>query len=208
MRAMLDAERHSSAAIVSIVFRSSGESRSGSGLPATLFFGVRDLCSCCTCVIVVYCDLLSVRENHYLQKSANSQQWNCRNMQIGEYLRAERERLGLTQTAMSKAAGVAFRTYCDYEAGKSEPKASTLAALGEFGVDPLYVLTGKNTPKAGDFSGDEIELIMLYRAAPLAVKAAVLAALTAGSAANEGASINATGSGNRIAGRDYNENKK
>lgn len=127
-------------------------------------------------------------------------------MQIGEYLRAERERLGLTQTAMSKAAGVAFRTYCDYEAGKSEPKASTLVALKEFGVDALYVLTGQRTPSAGDFSYDEIELVSLYRSAPLAVKAAVLAALTAGNSASS--SINVSGQGNRVAGRDYNENKK
>lgn len=127
-------------------------------------------------------------------------------MQIGDYLRAERERLGLTQTAMSKAAGVAFRTYCDYEAGKSEPKASTLVALGEFGVDALFVLTGRRTPSAGDFSSDEIELISLYRSAPLAVKAAVLAALTAGSSASN--SVNVSGQRNRVAGRDYNENKK
>lgn len=159
-----------------------------------------------SCVIVVSCDHLVVCGKHYLQKSANSQHWNCRKMQIGEYLRAERERLGLTQTAMSKAAGVAFRTYCDYEAGKSEPKASTLVALREFGVDALYVLTGQRTPSAGDFSHDEIELVSLYRSAPLAVKAAVLAALTAGNSASS--SISVSGQGNRVAGRDYNENKK
>ncbi|NCF07954.1 helix-turn-helix domain-containing protein [Kosakonia sp. MH5] len=128
-------------------------------------------------------------------------------MQIGDFLRAERERLGLTQTAMSKAAGVAFRTYCDYEAGKSEPKASTLAELSSFGVDVLYVLTGRKTPDAGDFTDDEIELVKLFRAAPLAVKAATLAAITAGTNAAVG-SVNISGSGNRVAGRDYNENKK
>lgn len=159
-----------------------------------------------SCVIVVCCDHLVICEKHYLQKSANSQHWNCRKMQIGEYLRAERERLGLTQTAMSKAAGVAFRTYCDYEAGKSEPKASTLVALREFGVDALYVLTGQRTPKVGNFSHDEIELVALYRSAPLAVKAAALAALTAGNSASN--SINVSGQGNRVAGRDYSENKK
>ncbi|PVZ87930.1 transcriptional regulator [Serratia sp. S1B] len=129
-------------------------------------------------------------------------------MQIELYLREERERLGLTQTAMSRAAGVAFRTYCDYESGKSEPKASTLAELSAFGVDVLYVLTGRRTPDVGDISEEEIEVIKHYRIAPLAVKKAVSAALTAGSAPEPSTVINVSGSGQRFAGRDYHENKK
>jgi hypothetical protein len=45
-----------------------------------------------------------------------------------------------------------------------------------------------------------------YTVARQAVKAAVLAALTAGNSASS--SISVSGQGNRVAGRDYNENKK
>ncbi|MBA0204406.1 helix-turn-helix domain-containing protein [Pectobacterium aroidearum] len=127
-------------------------------------------------------------------------------MQIGDRLRQERERLSLTQTAMAKICGVAFRTYCDYEAGKTEPKASFFNELNNAGGDSWYVLTGKYMPNIGDVSNDELELIKIYRAAPLAIKVAALAALTAGSSAT--ASINVTGSGQRVAGRDYHEGKK
>lgn len=88
---------------------------------------------------------------------------DCRKMHIGERLREERERMGLTQTATSKACGVAFRTYCDYEAGKSEPKASTLSALGDIGVDVLYVVTGHRLPLV-EISNEEQKLVENYRA--------------------------------------------
>ncbi len=84
-------------------------------------------------------------------------------MHIGERLRKERERLGLTQSDFAKAGGVAFRTYCDYEAGKSEPKASTLSLLGEMGLDVLYVVTGQKTPVSG-ITTEEQKLVENYRA--------------------------------------------
>lgn len=79
-------------------------------------------------------------------------------------------------------------------------------AIAAAGVDVLYVLTGRKTPNIGDISDDEIELIKIFRKAPLAIKAAALAALTAGSSAS--GTVAVSGQGNRIAGRDYNENKK
>ena len=66
-------------------------------------------------------------------------------MQIHARLVEERDRLGLTQVEMAKTGGVAFRTYCDYEAGKSEPRASFLAQAAAAGVDVLYVLTGAHS---------------------------------------------------------------
>ncbi|UPT55492.1 helix-turn-helix domain-containing protein [Dickeya zeae] len=128
-------------------------------------------------------------------------------MKIYERLRAERKRLKMTQTAAAKLCGVSLHSISDYEAGRSEPKLSILESLSEHGFDALYILTGNRTPDVGDISSDELELIKIYRAAPLAVKAAALAALTAGSSASAG-SINVTGSGQRVAGRDYHEGKK
>ena len=126
-------------------------------------------------------------------------------MQINDRLRLERKRLGLTQTEISKACGIAFRTYCGYEAGKSEPKASSLAELGHVGVNINYVIMGTIPPFSG-ITEEEYELISLYRSVPFNVKAAALGALTAGSAAST--SINVSGDGNRVAGRDFHENKK
>lgn len=84
-------------------------------------------------------------------------------MQIGDRLREERDKLGLTQTEMAKACGVAFRTYCDYEASKTEPKASLLARLNEMGVDVMYILSGCRIPQ-DNISIEEKKLIENYRA--------------------------------------------
>ncbi|VVE74748.1 transcriptional regulator [Pandoraea captiosa] len=101
-------------------------------------------------------------------------------MQINDRLAAERERLRLTQTEMAKRLGVAFRTYCDYEAGKSQPKAGTLVAARDIGVDVLFVLTGEVSPSA--LSADEADLVRRFREATDAVRAAALGALIGGAA--------------------------
>ncbi|MGJ0625310.1 helix-turn-helix domain-containing protein [Xenorhabdus bovienii] len=45
-------------------------------------------------------------------------------MRMCDRLKMERNKLVLTQNELAKACGVAFRTYCDYESGRTEPKAS------------------------------------------------------------------------------------
>lgn len=84
-------------------------------------------------------------------------------MQISDRLRQERDRLGLTQSEIAKLCGVAFRTYCDYEAGKTEPKASFLNKIDKLGADVMYILTGDRTLK-GDITSEEQRLIENYRA--------------------------------------------
>ncbi|MBN8637945.1 MAG: helix-turn-helix domain-containing protein [Anaerolineae bacterium] len=61
---------------------------------------------------------------------------------IGERLRDERNRLGLSQPALGEIAGAAKRTVIDWEKGASSPTAAQLAQLARAGVDPTYVLTG------------------------------------------------------------------
>ncbi|QUG76353.1 XRE family transcriptional regulator [Erwinia sp. E602] len=125
---------------------------------------------------------------------------------IGIRLREERERLGFSQVAMGDLGGVRKQTQLKYEKGDNSPDATYLAMLSKFGLDVLYVVTGIRS--AEGLKTDEQELLGCYRVAPLAVKAAALAALTAGSSVTESRAINVSGgSGNRIAGRDYNENK-
>ena len=82
-------------------------------------------------------------------------------MQIHARLVEERDRLGLTQVEMAKTGGVAFRTYCDYEAGKSEPRASFLAQAAAAGIDVLYVLTGAHS--AAQMAPDEEIVLAGYR---------------------------------------------
>ncbi|CAE1145038.1 MULTISPECIES: XRE family transcriptional regulator [Serratia] len=130
---------------------------------------------------------------------------------IGLRLREERERLGLSQTAMGEIGGVKKLAQLKYEKGDHSPDAAYLAALSKFGLDALYVVTGVRSTE--NLSDDEQELLGYFRKAPLAVKAAALAALTAGTSAVDGKqtdskAINVSGSGHRIAGRDYNEHKK
>jgi hypothetical protein len=65
-----------------------------------------------------------------------------------------------------------------YEAG-AEPGANALSALAAAGADVLYILTGERSGAA--LSKDEVELLALFRAAPLMLKAAAIGALQGGS---------------------------
>ncbi|MCU8586765.1 XRE family transcriptional regulator [Erwinia pyrifoliae] len=127
-------------------------------------------------------------------------------MSVGARLVEERKRFGLNQANFGALAGCARNTQANYERDERHPDSKYLSALADKGVDVLYVLTGRRTPDVGDTTDDEIELIKLYRSAPLVVKAAALAALTAGSSAHS--AINVSGSGQRVAGRDYHEGEK
>lgn len=97
---------------------------------------------------------------------------------IGERLREERERLGFNQTAFGAIGGVQKQAQLKYEKGERFPDASYLAAVAKVGADAQYIVTGERCP--GSLSADENELLEKFRAAPLAVKAAAIGALTAG----------------------------
>lgn len=100
-----------------------------------------------------------------------------------ERLKEERERLKLTQPQFAEAAGAKKRTLIDWEKGVSSPTAVQLSALDKIGVDVLYVVTGvrSNVSSTRHLTPDEQQLLDLFRAAPLAVKAAAMGALEAGS---------------------------
>jgi len=67
---------------------------------------------------------------------------------LGERLKEERERLGLTQIALALAVGQSREMIGKYERGASEPGAAALAAWADVGIDVLFVLTGQRTPKS------------------------------------------------------------
>lgn len=97
---------------------------------------------------------------------------------IGERLREERDRLGYSQTALGELCGVQKRAQINYEQGVRSPDAPYLVALASVGADVPYVLFGRITGTA--LSSDEQRVVELYRSATPSVRAAVMAALAAG----------------------------
>lgn len=66
-------------------------------------------------------------------------------MNIGERLKEERERIGLSQTALAQIGGVGKTTQIKYEKGASSPDSSYLSAVSDEGVDIFYVLKGQRS---------------------------------------------------------------
>lgn len=64
---------------------------------------------------------------------------------IGGRLKAERERLGLSQEQLAEVAGTNRMTPSRYEQGSHFPTLGFLAATESAGVDVGYVLTGKRS---------------------------------------------------------------
>ncbi|OCG02933.1 helix-turn-helix domain-containing protein [Gilliamella sp. wkB112] len=124
---------------------------------------------------------------------------------IGLRLKEERERMGLSQVAMGEIANVKKLTQLNYEKGERFPDALYLSTLANFGLDVQYVVTGIRT--TSNLSVDEQDLIDKFRTAPLAVKAATLGALMAGTAQQTSKTkqiINGSVNGQISAGNIYN----
>lgn len=64
-------------------------------------------------------------------------------MSIGERLKLERERLGMTIQEFAEAAGAKKNTVIDWQNDASSPPTAKLAALAAVGLDVLYVVTGQ-----------------------------------------------------------------
>lgn len=103
---------------------------------------------------------------------------------FSERLKDDRVQRGLTQDQMALAIKMSKRSYCAYEAGETSPSAKLLEALASMGSDVGYLLTGQRTGGVKPtLTADEEELLALFRAAPLAVKAAAIGALHGAAAA-------------------------
>lgn len=120
-------------------------------------------------------------------------------------LKSERKRLGFNQASIAELCGISREVWGRYERGIAVPGGNVLLSFAINGANVQYILTGEEGGGI-TLTRDELELINHFRAAPLAIKAAAMAALTAGNSAS--GSVNVSGRGNRVAGRDYNENKK
>ena len=63
-------------------------------------------------------------------------------MSIGERLKSERLRLGLSQARVGSIGGVEVNAQGRYENGIRFPRADYLAAIASLGIDVLFVITG------------------------------------------------------------------
>ncbi|HEM8561188.1 TPA: helix-turn-helix transcriptional regulator [Citrobacter farmeri] len=125
--------------------------------------------------------------------------------QCVDRLKSERKRLSLNQADAAALCGVSRETWGKYERGTMVPGGDVLLSFAMNGANVQFILTGDEGGGVV-LNRDESELIAIFRKSPLAIKAAAMAALTAGNSVSS--SINVSGSGNRVAGRDFNENKK
>ncbi len=62
---------------------------------------------------------------------------------IGERIRSERVRLGLSQAEFGAIAGVQKNAQINYEADRRSPDANYLVSIQETGADAHYILTGR-----------------------------------------------------------------
>ena len=90
---------------------------------------------------------------------------NAGNLQhIGERLRGERARLGLSQVVIADACGVNRSTLATWEKGEQSPTAAVLSMMAGLGVDVLYVVTGERAPLgSGALSDEERQLVASYK---------------------------------------------
>lgn len=75
-------------------------------------------------------------------------------MQIGERLKEERKRLGLSQARLCELMGISRKTLFSYETGKRSPTAVFLAALYHHQFDVEYILNGYRKSPAIPGIGD------------------------------------------------------
>lgn len=78
-------------------------------------------------------------------------------------LRQERERLGLSQTAVADLCKVTGRTQRNYETGARAPDTDYLVIVAGLGMDVMYILTGqRNAPVAPGLSRRAAALVDNY----------------------------------------------
>lgn len=116
---------------------------------------------------------------------------------IGERLREERVRIGLSQTVFGEVGGVTKKMQMLYEGGEWAAESAYLHAVAGSGVDVRNVITGsRDTPAQDVPSTEEKFLLQCYRDATPAVRKAALAALLSGSVVGSGMHMTSMDDGN------------
>lgn len=83
---------------------------------------------------------------------------------MGQRLRAERQRLGLNQAEVCTAGGVKPRAQVYYESGERSPDGVYWARMVALGMDVHYILTGERSGAAAYLSPDEDWLLHTWEA--------------------------------------------
>ncbi|MDO8933604.1 MAG: helix-turn-helix domain-containing protein [Rhodocyclaceae bacterium] len=124
---------------------------------------------------------------------------------IGERLREERQRLGLSQTAFAELPGITKKTQMLYESGERLPDAAYLASISIAGADVLYIVTGERDGPL-PLKHDEQTLLEGYRALDAATKRRMLAFVLSGEPAGQAGAVAkkivVEGNSSQIAGRN------
>ncbi|MFA8392099.1 helix-turn-helix domain-containing protein [Burkholderia ubonensis] len=94
-------------------------------------------------------------------------------MSIGNRLKEERMRIGLSQAEFAALGGLGKQAQLNYESGTRSPDANYLAALMKVGVDVLYVIGGSRADPAS-MPEEEQDLLREFRQLDSRAKAAVL----------------------------------
>ena len=84
--------------------------------------------------------------------------------QIGERLKEERLRVGISQVDFADACSSSRNALLQWEKGEATPNAAVLAVMGGLGVDVLYVVTGRRTAASEDtLAPAEKDLLTAWR---------------------------------------------
>ena len=104
-------------------------------------------------------------------------------MTLGERLREERERMGLSQPKFAALAGTTKQTLFSWESGKTAPDGFQFAALDAAGADVRYIITGERDGPAPEvLTSDERLMLDRYRTSPQPLRDAALRVLLGGEA--------------------------
>lgn len=87
-------------------------------------------------------------------------------MSMGERLKNERIRMGLSQSDAADACGVTRAMWGRYERGKASMGADVLARFVAVGADAVYILTNQYAPPPRDLTPREAALLDNYRHSP------------------------------------------
>ncbi|WP_290608893.1 helix-turn-helix domain-containing protein [Arsenophonus sp. ENCA] len=89
---------------------------------------------------------------------------------VGERLKAERQRLGLSQEVFAERCGVKKLTQYNYEKGERYPDVTYLVAAKSIGLDLLFLVTGERTDEASALDvvrdQEEAEVLTAFRHIP------------------------------------------
>ncbi|QKV52632.1 helix-turn-helix domain-containing protein [Comamonas antarctica] len=85
-------------------------------------------------------------------------------VQIGERLREERQRVGMSQVDFAESIAASRNGLVQWERGETTPNAAMLGVMASMGVDVLYIATGARTGEsASTLAPAERELLQAWR---------------------------------------------